>query len=246
LAAGRLQKVIAASGLTSRRRAEQWITAGRVTVDGKRVTELGVQVDPDAVEVRVDGEPLPRPDLVVIALHKPTGVVTSVSDPFADRVVVDLLGPDVSERVYPAGRLDQDSEGLVLLTNDGALMQAMTSPGGPVAKVYEVTVRGRPPADALDGLRRGMQLAGRRLLPCEIEPLEVVPDGEVFRVVLHEGKKNQIRRMFRSISHPVIRLVRTRVGPVRLGDLEAGAYRILGKPEVDELRVAAGLAEESP
>ncbi len=244
MAIGRLQKLIAASGLTSRRRAEEWIRAGRVTVDGEAITELGVQVDPDIADVRVDGTPLPRPERVVIALHKPTGVVTSVSDPYATKVVLDLLGPDVGERVYPAGRLDQDSEGLVLLTNDGALMQAVTSPGGPIDKVYEVTVRGRPSADVLDRLRGGMELAGRRLLPCEIDSIGVTAEGERFRVVLHEGKNNQIRRMFRSVSHPVIRLVRTRVGPVRLGDLAPGKYRFLDRAEVVGLRTEAGLSGE--
>jgi 23S rRNA pseudouridine2605 synthase len=240
LGVARLQKLIASAGLASRRKAEEWIVAGRVSVDGEVVTDLGRQADPETQCIRVDGEPLPQPERVVLALHKPVGVVTSVSDPHAERVVVDLLGDDVDERVFPAGRLDRDSEGLVLMTNDGALMQAMTRPGGPVEKVYEVTVRGRPEAPMLDELRRGATLNGRELLPCEIEALTEGDSESRYRVVLHEGKKNQIRRMFGDRGHRVQRLVRTRIGPVALGSLDAGAYRRLSDEEVDALWACTG------
>ncbi len=241
MAVQRLQKLIAAAGLASRRRAEEWIAAGRVTVDGAVVCEPGCQVDPELADVCVDGVPLPQPRRLVLALHKPVGVVTSVSDPHADRVVMDLLGDDVTERVYPAGRLDRDSEGLILMTNDGALMDALTRPGGNVAKVYEVTVRGRPAPRHIASLRGGIELRGRQLLPCGIDAIEESEPRSVYRVVLHEGKKNQIRRMFKSVGHPVSRLIRTRVGTVELGDLAAGAYRELPENELGELRAQAGI-----
>jgi len=241
LAQERLQKLIAAAGVASRRKAEGLIEAGRVEVNGQRVTDLGSRADPERDEIRVDGEPIRRERRVWIALHKPAGVVSSVSDPHADRVVTDLVD-DVEERVYPAGRLDLDSEGLVLMTHDGELMHAMTRPGGPIDKVYRVTVKGRPREADLDRLRAGIELAGQRLLPSEIEPTGGRKD--TFRVVLHEGKNNQIRRMFASIGHPVRRLVRTRIGPLRLEGLPAGASRGLTVDEVGELRSRAGLDPE--
>lgn len=234
----RLQKLIAAAGVTSRRKAEGLIESGRVSVNGAVVTDLGTRADPGRDEVRVDGRRIRGEPRVWIALHKPRGVVSSVEDRHAERVVTDLL-VGVGERVYPAGRLDLDSEGLVLMTNDGELMHAMTRPGGPVEKVYEVEVRGTPSAGELQRLRAGIELSEGRLLPCEIEPLAGARDR--FRVVLHEGKKNQIRRMFASIGHPVTRLLRRRIGPVTLGDLAPGAWRRLKESEVAELRRLAGL-----
>lgn len=239
----RLQKIIAAAGLASRRKAEAWILDGRVSVNGEVVHDLAFRADPAGDDVRVDGEPLPVPRRLVLALHKPRGVVTSVSDPHADRVVTDLLGDEVSERVYPAGRLDRESEGLVVMTNDGSLMEAMTRPGGAVEKVYVVTVRGRPTRLDLDMLRAGTMLKGRQLLPCEITAITETARSSQYRVVLHEGKKNQIRKIFNSVRHPVSRLVRTRVGSVRLGDLAAGQYRELTATESEELRALAGVAE---
>jgi len=244
LGAERLQKMIAAAGLASRRKAEAWILDGRVSVNGEVVRDLARRADLQHDDVRVDGAPLPVPQRLVIALHKPRGVVTSVSDPHADMVVSDLLGDDVTERVYPAGRLDRESEGLVLMTNDGALMEAMTRPGGAVEKVYAVTVRGRPGGGDLDALRAGATLGGRQLLPCTITAAAESERSSQYRVVLHEGKKNQIRRIFKSIGHPVSRLVRTRIGSVRLGDLAAGHYRQLSVAEMEELRALAGVAEE--
>lgn len=244
MGAERLQKIIAAAGLASRRKAEAWILDGRVSVNGEVVHDLARRADPRHDDVRVDGEALSEPRRLVVALHKPRGVVTSVSDPHADRVVTDLLGDDVPERVYPAGRLDRESEGLVLMTNDGALMEAMTRPGGAVEKVYRVTVRGRPTAVDLEALRAGATLGGRRLLPCTITAVAESGRSSQYRVVLHEGKKNQIRRIFKGIGYPVSRLVRTGIGSVRLGDLAAGQYRQLSVAELAELRALAGLAEE--
>ncbi len=238
MSAERLQKLIAAAGIASRRKVETMIRAGRVTLNGDVVRELGLRADPAIDEIRVDGRRLPTAPPVYLALHKPPGVVTSVSDPHASRVVVDLLGPEIEARVFPAGRLDLESEGLVILTNDGELMHAMTRPGGDVDKVYRVEVAGQPQEADLVRLRAGLELGGRRLLPCVVE-LEHGGAVSRARVVLHEGKKKQIRRMFRTIGHPVRRLVRTRIGPVRLGELAPGEYRELSEPEIETLRELA-------
>ena len=236
----RLQKLIANAGLTSRRKAEALISTGRVTVNGAIVSELGAKADIDHDDVCVDGRLLPRTRRLYLALHKPLGVVSSVRDPYAKRVVTDLLGSDIRERVYPAGRLDRDSEGLILLTNDGDLMHAMTRPGSAVEKIYRVHVRGVPVRSDLETLRAGAILDGRRLLPCIVE---AVPGGaprqSVFRVALHEGRKNQLRRIFDDIGHRVERLVRTRIGPVNLGDLPPAGYRRLSKHEETTLKSLA-------
>lgn len=240
----RLQKLIAAAGITSRRKAEELIAAGRVTLNGEVVTETGTRADPRRDRIEVDGRRLPRPAGLYLALHKPVGVTSSLEDPHADRVVTDLLGPEIEERVYPAGRLDRDSEGLMILLNDGELMHAMTRPASGVDKVYEVTVRGAPDRHALRWLEEGAEIRGRKLLPCRIEPLGPSGPGRSFRVTLHEGKKNQIRRMFARIGHPVVRLVRRRIGPVELGDLAPGQYRALTDEELAALRQAAGIETE--
>lgn len=239
----RLQKLIAAAGITSRRKAEVLIAAGRVQVNGKVVRDAGTRADADD-EVRVDGRPLPAAERIYLAIHKPVGVVSSVSDPHADKVVVDLLGPEIKARLFPAGRLDLDSEGLMILTNDGPLMNAMTRPGSGVEKIYEVKVARRPTREAIEWLSGGIELDGRQLMPCRIEPLENQPRGtrgSHFRVVLREGKKNQIRRMFREIGTPVQRLVRVSIGPVVLGKLRVGEYRPLRPKELRELRRSAGI-----
>ncbi len=247
MTAARLQKLIADAGVTSRRKAEALVVGGHVTVNGAVVSDLGAKADLEVDEVRVDGRSLSRAQRIYLALHKPAGVVSSVDDPHAERVVIDLLGEEITERVFPAGRLDRDSEGLMLLTNDGELMQAITRPGGPVDKVYRVHVRGAPAAADVDRLRTGAELNGRRLLPCTIEPLaSCSPDHSAFRVVLHEGKKNQIRRMFGDLGHRVEKLVRTRIGPITLGDLRAGAYRPLSKREETVLKRLALLARIRP
>lgn len=238
----RLQKIIAHAGITSRRKAEDLILAGRVAVNGEVVTELGATADPDEDLVTLDGRPLEPEERRYLAVHKPPGVVTSVRDPRGRPVVIDLLGGRVEERVYPAGRLDLDSEGLVLLTNDGDLMYRVTRPGGGVGKEYEVTVEGTPAEAALERLRRGIEMDGRPTLPCTIERLEAGPPARL-RVTLHEGRNRQVRRMFSEIGHPVVRLVRRAIGPLRLGDLDPGEWRELTPEEVASLE---GVASETP
>jgi 23S rRNA pseudouridine2605 synthase len=250
LAQQRLQKIIAAAGITSRRKAEALITAGRVAVNGEIVRELGAGADPDLDLITLDGQTLHRERLRYFAVDKPRGVLCAVSDDRGRPVVTGLLPLAVRERLYPAGRLDLDSEGLVLLTNDGELMQRVTHPGSGVDKEYEVTVGGRPADEELDRLRSGAEIGGRRLMPCRIEVLERgAPEGggpgreqrgyTRLRVVLHEGKKNQIRRMFSDAGHRVDRLVRTRIGPLTLERVPRGGVRELSGAEVEELRARA-------
>ena len=238
MALQRLQKIIAGAGVTSRRKAEQLIVDGRVAVNGVVVRELGASADRDLDLVTLDGRSLRQEAPRYLVVNKPAGVLCAVSDDRGRRVIVDLVPERIEERVFPAGRLDLDSEGLVLLTNDGELMYAVTRPGGPVAKIYDVTVRGSPSEGALEALRTGIDLDDKETLPCEIERLG--PDNRL-RVVLHEGRKNQIRRMFRSVEHRVERLVRLALGPIELADLGAGEVRELGESELQQLRHLCGL-----
>jgi len=255
LAQQRLQKIIAAAGVASRRKAEGLISEGRVAVNGEIVRELGAGADPDSDLITLDGQPLQRERLRYFLVDKPRGVLCAVSDDRERPVVTGLLPLAVRERLYPAGRLDLDSEGLVLMTNDGDLMQRVTRPGSGIDKEYEVTVGGRPADDDLDRLRAGAEIEGRRLMPCRIEVLERVEpeDGGPgkdqrgytrLRVVLHEGKKNQIRRMFSDAGHRVDRLVRTRIGPLTLERVPRGGVRELSAAEVENLRARAGRAAQ--
>lgn len=243
----RLQKIIAAAGVTSRRKAEGLIVDGRVAVNGKVRRELGTTADPDNDLITLDGRPLKLQKLRYFLAYKPSGVLCAVSDHRGRPVVTGLLPESVSERLYPAGRLDLDSEGLVLLTNDGELMQRVTRPGGGIEKVYEVTVGGRPRDAELARLRRGAKIEGRKLMPCAIDILERVEprrqgpgkDQRGFtrlRVVLHEGKKNQIRRMFGDAGHRVDRLVRIAIGRLTLEGVPRGGTRELTVEEVEALR----------
>lgn len=245
----RLQKIIAAAGVASRRKAEALIVDGRVAVNGEVVRQLGAGADADNDLVTLDGKPLRSERLRYFVVDKPPGVLCAVSDARGRPVVTGLVPPAVRERLYPAGRLDLDSEGLVLLTNDGELMQRVTRPASGVQKEYEVTVGGRPPEAELELLRAGPELDGRRLLPCRVEVLERLapagPGGDQrgatrLRVVLHEGKKNQIRRMFRGAGYRVDRLVRTAIGPLTLARVPSGGARELSPAEVEMLRNAAG------
>jgi pseudouridine synthase len=232
----RLQKVLAAAGVCSRREAERLIELGEVSVNGATVRRLGTKVDPEVDHLEVAGRRVrsrvKRPH-VYLALHKPRGYVTTAKDPEGRPTVLDLLA-GYKERVYPVGRLDYNAEGLLLLTNDGDLAYALMRPGG-VAKTYRVKVRGTPPSEALDRLRRGPTLDGTRLLPMEIR---VLSRGETawLLVTLHEGRKNQIVRMLDAVGHPVRRLRRVSLGPVRLGTLPSGRWRALEAEEIAALR----------
>jgi 23S rRNA pseudouridine2605 synthase len=229
----RLQKVLAGRGLGSRRACEELIEAGRVQVNGE-VAVLGRRIDPDHDRVTVDGAPIGvRPDLVYYVLNKPAGVVTTASDPQGRQTVLDLVPP--APRVYPVGRLDVDSEGVLLLTNDGELTYHLTHPRFGVEKEYLVVVDGTPAPGAIRRLRDGVDLEDGRTAPARVAA--VGPNG--LRITIHEGRKRQIRRMCAAVGHPVTRLVRTRIGPIRAAGLQPGHWRPLTQREALELQRAA-------
>ncbi|MEX2168773.1 MAG: pseudouridine synthase [Pirellulales bacterium] len=233
----RLQKVLAAAGIASRRECEELIREGRVEVDGKVVTELGTRVDRQKQEVRIDGERLPKPKLVYFAVHKPEGVVSTARDPSGRPRITDLLPPDIG-RVFPVGRLDMSSEGLILLTNDGELAQQLTHPSHGVPKVYHVQVAGQPDAEVLAQLRKGMHLAEGFARMANVRIKSTRKKSTVLEMVLEEGRNREIRRLLARVGHKVQRLTRIAVGPVRLGELPPGAYRPLKPEEIAALKAA--------
>ncbi|MGP0030810.1 MAG: pseudouridine synthase [Acidimicrobiales bacterium] len=228
--------MLARAGQGSRRVCEELIAAGRVTVDGQ-VAELGRRIDVATDRVEVDGILLPvAPDLVYYLLNKPADVVTTARDTHGRRTVLDLVPAE--PRVFPVGRLDRATEGLLVLTNDGALAQLLSHPSHGVEKEYVAEVSGTPSAGALRTLRRGVELEDGRTAPAAVG---VLAPG-VLRLVLHEGRNRQVRRMCEAVGHPVRRLVRTRVGPLRDTGLLPGRWRELTAPEVRALAAAAGSA----
>jgi len=233
----RLQKLMAQAGIASRRKAEELITQGVVTVNG-RVAHLGDKADPAKDEIRVEGARLKvRDDRVYIMLNKPVGVVTTVTaqEQESRRTVRDLV--PLEGHLYPVGRLDVDSEGLVLLTSDGDLAQKLTHPRYEHPKVYEVTLRGNIPDGALEVWQRGVVLEEDGLTrPVQIKVLSRNDDLSVIRITMREGKKRQIRRVGKLLGHPVRRLIRTQIGTLTLGSLRAGEWRHLTPEEIDMLR----------
>lgn len=245
MSAERLQKVLAGAGVASRRDCEDLIAAGRVTVNGRVVHELGTRVDLEQDLVAVDGKPVRQPDeRTYILLHKPIGVVSTVDDPQGRPVVVDLV--DVPARVFPVGRLDVDSEGLLLLTDDGELTHRLTHPSFAVEKEYRVLLDRAPDASTLREWRTGVMLDGERTAPAWVELVERGEEGYWLRVVLQEGRKRQIREVARLLGYTVLRLVRVREGNLQLGDLAPGQWRRLSAAEVQELRTHVDLFASEP
>jgi 23S rRNA pseudouridine2605 synthase len=229
----RLQKVLARVGFGSRRVCEDLIADGLVTVNGE-VAELGRRVDPENDRVEVDGVPVGvRPDLVHYLLNKPVGVVTTAADTHGRPTVVDLVPP--SPRVFPVGRLDMDTEGLLLLTNDGDLANRISHPSRGVEKEYLAEVAREPSRAALRSLREGVELDDGPTAPAKVGL--VAPT--LVRLVIHEGRNRQVRRMLDAVGHPVVRLIRTRIGPLRDQHLAPGEWRALTVEEVRELEEAA-------
>ncbi len=242
----RLQKIISAAGVASRRLAEELIAQGRVEVNGTTVKTLGTKADPERDEIRVDGRRIKEQKRKrYILLYKPRGYVTTRSDPQGRPTVMDLL-KGVKEYVYPVGRLDYDSEGLLLLTNDGELAARLMHPSHEIEKVYEARVRGVPAAADLERLARGVVLDGERTAPAKVRiadrPVKTTASGteQTFvEIVLHEGRQRQVRRMFDSIGHPVARLRRVRIGPIVDEQIPIGHWRELDQQELTRLRRAA-------
>ena len=261
----RLQKILSQAGVASRRAAERLIADGRVTLNGKTVSEMGTKADAETDDIRVDGRRLHAPERKrYILLNKPAGYVSTRSDPQRRRTVIDLL-VGVREYVYPVGRLDYDTEGLLLLTNDGDLAARLTHPRHGVERCYEARVAGMPDADALRQLREGIPLDGRRTLPAEatllnargredgrpkgLQPREGRPKGPqpreggrregVVQLTIREGRNRQVRRMLEAVGHPVRELARTRIGPLSDRRLKVGAWRDLTPEEVTTLQALA-------
>jgi 23S rRNA pseudouridine2605 synthase len=236
----RLQKIIAHAGFASRREAEAMIRQGRVTVNGRVVTELGTRADASADHVKVDGKLITRAETHrYILIYKPKEVMTTVEDPQGRRTVIDLVR-GVRERIYPVGRLDYHSEGLVLLTNDGDLAFKVSHPKHGSVKTYHVKVRGVPEERLIEKLERGITIEGKRTLPTEIERMKTTGKNEEegnswFEVKLREGRTQQIRKMFQAVGHPVSKLKRVAIGPIADPKLTPGVWRELTKQEVKML-----------
>ena len=232
----RLQKYLARCGVASRRASEGIIVAGRVRVNGQVTSELGTTIDPATDRVEVDGVRLEAPRAqTYVALNKPTGVVSTASDPQGRYTVLDYV-TEIETRLYPVGRLDYDSEGLIILTDDGDLAMKLTHPRHDVEKEYRAFVRGDVPDRIIWQLSRGVELDGRRTAPARFMVEERREAGTWISVILHEGRNRQIRRMAVEVGLDIIRLIRVRIGSLHLGDLPSGAWRDLSKAEVAALQ----------
>jgi pseudouridine synthase len=238
----RLQKIISRAGLASRREAEKWIQDGRVTVNGAVVTKLGTQADVGKDKIKVDGRLIARPALNYFLFHKPPGLITSLHDPEGRPHLgewLETLGK--KGRVFPVGRLDFNSAGLLLLTNDGELAQRLMHPRYGVRKVYRVKVSGRPSEPELDRLRKGIRLDDGWTVPAKARVVEVLRKKSWLELEISEGRKREVRRMFEALGYFVEKLVRIRMGPLRLGTLAPGEYRPLAPQEIAALKKAVGL-----
>lgn len=238
----RLHKILSHWGIASRRQAETMISAGRVRLNGTVCTNLGQKADPDRDVIEVDGVPIQaetRPQRIYLLLHKPLGVVSTCADPQGRKTVLDLLPPAIAtgQGIHPVGRLDVDSTGALLLTNDGDLTNQLTHPRHSVPKTYRVVVRGTPPESVLQKWRTGVMLSDRSTLPAQVRVIEVQPgDRTLLEVILREGRNRQIRRVAEQLGYPVIQLHRIAIGSIQLHPLKPGAYRPLKDFEIDGLK----------
>jgi 23S rRNA pseudouridine2605 synthase len=249
----RLQKILSSAGIASRRAAETYITDGRVSVNGETVTALGSKADPDTDDIRVDGRRVKTAQRrLYILMYKPRGYITTRSDPQRRPTVIDLLSNGgVRDYVYPVGRLDYESEGLILLTSDGDLAAQLTHPSHGVPREYEARVRGVPDRHALERIAKGVVLDRRRTAPAEIALKKVVEgdDGQqaVLSIVLREGRNRQVRNMCDAIGHPVVRLRRVRIGSITDDNIRPGEFRELSPREIASLKkMAAAAASARP
>jgi 23S rRNA pseudouridine2605 synthase len=237
----RLQKILAHAGIASRRKAEELIAKGRVRVNGRVVTELGTKVDPENDKIQVNDQKIRRENLVYVVLHKPKGYLSDIDEGRGKPLAVGLV--DSRERLYPAGRLDANSEGLLLLTNDGELAHRITHPRYGHQKEYLALVEGEPSIEALMKLSKGIWYDGEMLRADRAERTgrhqrfgNAHPSQSWIKIVLHEGKKRQVRHMCAAVGHPAVRLIRTRIGSIELGSLPAGEWRSLTPAQINELK----------
>lgn len=231
----RLQKAIAKAGVASRREAEQMIAQGRVRVNGRLVTVLGAKVDPASDRIEVDGRPIQKESHVYVMLHKPEGFVTTVKDPQGRPTVLDLV-TSIPQRIFPVGRLDRDTRGLLLLTNDGHLAHRLTHPSYEVVKVYHARLKGAITQEAIHRLRSGVPLDDRLTAPARVRVLSRAKESTWIEIGIHEGRNRQVRRMAQAVGFPVLELVRVRFGPLRLGSLACGSFRFLQEVEIQALK----------
>lgn len=235
----RLNKFLSRAGVASRREVDRMIEQGRIRVNGKVVDRLGSKIDDEQDRVEVDGRPVKIGEgFVYLMLNKPRGCLVTVEDPFQRPTIMKLL-PSFEKRIFPVGRLDYDSEGLLLLTNDGELASRLTHPRYEVRKTYLVKVKGGPELSELDRLRRGIFLDGKRTAPARIEQLVRSSAKTLLRVEIHEGRKRELRRMFRAAGHEVVRLKRIGFAGLKLGKLKRGEWRFLAPKETEMLKKAA-------
>ncbi|GKX30151.1 pseudouridine synthase [Vallitalea longa] len=231
----RLQKYLADAGIASRRKCENLILEGKVSVNGRQVKELGIKVNADKDTVKYNGKIVKnKKSFIYIMLNKPTGYITSVSDEKARKTVMDLV--DIKTRIYPIGRLDYNTSGLLLLTNDGDLTYRLTHPKHEVDKKYIAVVKGVPSEDNLNKLRKGTDIGEYKISTSKIRILEKIKDKTKLQVIIHEGKNRQVRKMFEYIGCPVLKLKRVAVGKLQIEDLPQGRYRHLNNDEINYLK----------
>ncbi len=231
----RLQKFLAACGVASRRRSEKLISSGRVKVNGKTVTRMGIKVNPKTDRVCVDNESVALEERkIYILLHKPKGYITTVKEQFNRKKVMDLV--DVPYRIFPVGRLDYNTSGLLLLTNDGELTYKLTHPKFEVPKVYIAKIKGVPTGEKLDNFRNGLNINNCVTAPAKIKVLKKINSDCFVRITIREGRNRQIRRMCSAIGHPVLELKRVKMGEIGIGNLEVGNWRYLNEEETAYLK----------
>lgn len=239
----RLQRFLALAGVASRRRSESLIAAGRVTVNGNVVQKLGTSVDPERDIVEVDDKRIEVEKKVYVVLNKPRGYLSSIADSRGRPTVSELVS-DLSVRLYPVGRLDMDTEGVLLMTNDGELCHRLTHPRFGVEKTYRAEVVGKPSQKALEKLRKGVDLGGITSSPARVRLIRPVQVRSILEIVIHEGRKRQVKRMCKAVGHPVVSLRRVEFGGIRSGKLRPGQYRLLSDSEVAGLKKKSSLEHE--
>jgi 23S rRNA pseudouridine2605 synthase len=231
----RLHKFLAQCGLASRRHAEEMIRQGRVTVDGMRITEMGAKIQPGMQEVCLDGVPVTLTEKpLTLLLNKPKGYVTTLSDPQGRPIVTSLLH-GITARVFPVGRLDLDTEGALIMTNDGMLAESIQHPRHEITKTYEALVQGCPTRPNLLRLEKGIVLEGKKTFPASITIIRKMPRSTLVTIAIHEGRKRQVKKMFAAIGNRVLSLKRTAYGRLLLQDLPTGAYRILSSEDLKKI-----------
>lgn len=237
----RINRILSQAGVTSRRRADEWIKSGRVTVDGKKITELGTKAIWGTDCIAVDGKEISKPSpRIYLMLNKPFGYISALKDPEGRHLVTELLD-GIKQRVYPVGRLDFDSLGLLLFTNDGESTYRLTHPKYEVPRTYKVTVIGKITDEAMNLLKKGVQLEDGPSGKSEITPISLNENQSTFRMTITQGRTRQVRRMVDAVRFEVVHLVRTGFGKLRLGDLKVGKYRFLEREEVDDMKRMVGL-----